>query len=72
MKKVEYIIILVGGKNIKAFTVIAISPCKQITDVFEKICNKAIREKSLSTFSENVMTLLCFTISIPVANSGDP
>lgn len=59
-------------KKCTILTVIAMSPRKQISDVFVKTCNIATKENSLSIFSENVITLLCLLISIAVVDSTDP
>lgn len=47
-------------------TAITRNPSKQMTNVFQNTCIKAIKEKSLSRFLENKITLLCLSISIPI------
>lgn len=47
------------------------SPKAHSTMVFKRTCIKAVMEKSLSRFSENEMTLLCFSISIPNVHPED-
>ena len=49
-------------------TIMKANPRQQITKVFQTTCINAIKEKSCSMLSENEMTLLCFSTSIPMEN----
>jgi len=48
------------------------NPKQQITNVFQITCINAMKEKSVSILLENIIILLCFSISNPKKDSKDP